>query len=122
MKTDQTTTIEDLRALMRQFVAERDWQKFHNPRNIAASVCVEAGELLEHFQWVDNAVAMERLKTDPAYKKAVGEEFADVLMYLMSLANALEIDVSQTVHAKMARNRTKYPPEEFKGKYQRPLE
>ena len=121
MHSDQKMTIHDLRQLMREFVAERPWGKYHNPRNLAASVSVEAGELLELFQWADNEASVERLKADPAFKKACGEELADVLMYLMSLANAMEIDVAATVHAKMAKNRKKYPAEQFKGHYQRPL-
>lgn len=121
MHTDQTTTVADLRQLMAEFVAERHWQKYHTPRNLAASISIEAGELLELFQWVDNEAAIERLKKDEAYKRACGEELADVLMYVLSLANALEMDVAQTVHAKMAKNRQKYPAEQFKGHYERPL-
>ena len=122
MQTDQNTTVHDLRQVMREFVAERHWHKYHTPRNLAASVSVEAGELLELFQWADSEAAIERLKKDADYKRACGEELADVLMYLMSLANALDIDVSQVVHAKMAKNRRKYPPEQFKGHYERPLD
>src|ERR1035437_1667838 len=97
MHTDENTTVRDLRQLMGEFVAERHWQKYHTPRNLAASISIEAGELLELFQWVDNEVAIERLKKDEAYKRACGEELAGVLMSVMSLANAMEIDVAHTV-------------------------
>ena len=122
MHTDQNTTVHDLRQLMRDFVAERHWQKYHNPRNIAASISVEAGELLELFQWADNDAALERLAKDPEYKRAVGEELSDVLLYAMSLANAMDIDLSHVVHAKMVKNRKKYPADQFKGHYERPLD
>lgn len=118
---DQQTTVQSLRELMRQFVAERQWQKYHTPRNLAASVSVEAGELLELFQWLTPEEAVDRSRNDPAFRKAVGEELADVLMYLMSLANALDLDVAETVEQKMAKNRRKYPPEQFQGHYRRPL-
>jgi len=119
---DQTTTVGELKKLMRDFVRERAWEKYHQPRNLAASVSVEAAELLEHFQWLTADEARERIAGDEAFRTAVGEELADVLMYLMSLANAMDLDVVATVEAKMARNRLKYPKEKFQGHYERPLE
>jgi len=117
---DSTATVESLRQMMREFVAERQWQKFHTPRNLAASISIEAAELLEHYQWLTEPQAAEKSAQDPAFRHAVGEELADVLMYCMSLANALDVDVSQIVAAKMQRNRAKYPPEKFQGNYERP--
>lgn len=119
--TDSQTTIDDLKAMMRAFVAERNWQRFHTPRNLAASACVEAGELLEHFQWLTAEEAADRSRNDAAFRKAVGEELSDVLMYLLSLANSMDLDVAAAAEAKMAKNRAKYPPEKFDGHYQRPL-
>lgn len=118
---DSTTTIESLRQLMRDFVAERQWQKYHTPRNLAASISIEAAELLEHYQWLTEQEAADKSANDPAFRHAVGEELADVLMYCMSLANALNMDVSSIVAAKMERNRAKYPPEKFHGHYERPV-
>ena len=119
--SDATTTIEDLRQVMREFVKEREWEKYHTPRNLAVSVSVEAGELLELFQWLTPEEATNRSVNDPRFRKAVGEEMADVLMYLMSLANAVGVDVASAVESKMAGNRRKYPPEQFRGHYERPL-
>jgi len=119
--SDAVTTLEDLRQLMRDFVAERQWAKYHNARNLAASVSVEAGELLELFQWLTPEEAVERAKNDAAFRKAVGEEMADVFMYLVSMVNAMDIDMSQTIHAKMEKNRRKYPADKFRGHYERPL-
>lgn len=117
----KVTTIEDLKETMRLFVREREWEKFHTPRNLAASVSVEAGELLELFQWLTPEEADRRCRDDPLFRKAVGEELCDVLMYLISLANAVDIDVGETIQNKMEKNRKKYPPEKFKGWYERPL-
>ena len=119
--TDSQTTISDLKAMMQSFVAERNWQKFHTPRNLAASVAVEAGELLEHFQWLPVEEAPDRSRNDPAFRQAVGEELSDVLMYLLSLANAMDLDLAAAAEAKMVKNRTKYPAEKFNGNYERPL-
>jgi NTP pyrophosphatase (non-canonical NTP hydrolase) len=117
---DSAATIESLRQMMRDFVAERQWQKYHTPRNLAASISIEAAELLEHFQWLTDQEAAEKASKDDKFRHEVGEELADVLMYCMSMANALQIDIAATVSAKMQRNKTKYPPEKFKGHYERP--
>ena len=107
--------------MMHEFLRERQWEKYHTPRNLAASVAVEAGELLELFQWLTPEEARERAKEDPDFRRAVGEELCDVIMYCMSLANSMDLEVSQSIVAKMAKNRLKYPPEKFRGHYQRPL-
>ena len=119
--TDNQTTVAELKKLMSAFVKERNWEKFHQPRNLAASVCVEAGELLEHFQWLTAEEAAERVKIDAAFKTAVGEEMADVLMYLVSLSNAIGLDFAAAVEAKMVKNKLKYPKEKFQGNYERPV-
>jgi len=119
--SDDAITIAWLRRMMTDFVRERRWEKYHIPRNLAASVSVEAGELLELFQWLTPEEAAKRAKKDPAFRKAVGEEMCDVMMYCISLANAMDLPVAQTIAAKMAKNRAKYPPERFYGHYERPL-
>ncbi len=118
---DRVATLQSLKDIMTAFVHERDWEKYHTPRNLAASISVEAGELLELFQWLTPEEATAKSASDPAFRTAVGEELADVLMYLLSLANTLQIDVSSTVHRKMAKNRLKYPIAQFKGRYERPV-
>jgi dCTP diphosphatase len=116
---DNQTTISDLRSMMAAFIAERKWEKFHTPGNLALSLTVEAGELLELFQWLTPQEAAERCK-EPAFRAALGEEMADVLMYLISLASAANIDLAAAAQDKMAKNRLKYPADEFYGRYQRP--
>jgi NTP pyrophosphatase (non-canonical NTP hydrolase) len=120
--SDKVVTIETLKQMMKEFVRERDWEKYHTPKNLAASVSVEAAELLELFQWLTPEESTTWPINDLRFRQAVGEELADVLMYLISLANTLGLDVAQTVTAKMAKNRSKYPPEKFQGHYQRPLD
>lgn len=98
--TDQST-IEALRA----FVAERDWAQFHSPENLAKSVSIEAGELLECFQW----------EAEPNTER-VQDELADVLTYCLMLADRLGLDPDEIVLSKLAKTRTKYPIEKARGR------
>ena len=106
---DESTTVNELRHLVQQFVDERDWNSFHNPKNLSMSLAIEAGELMEHFQWLTLDEA-EVLANDSKRKHDVGEEIADCLAYLLSIANAMDIDLSNALRAKMIRNADKYPP------------
>ncbi|MEO1526888.1 MAG: nucleotide pyrophosphohydrolase [Planctomycetota bacterium] len=108
VSSDQQTTLLSLRDLVESFVAERDWHKFHNPKSLSMSLAIEAGELMEHFQWLTLEQAGE-LKHDPDKKHAAGEELADCLAYVLAIANAMDIDLSQALAAKMVRNAEKYP-------------
>jgi dCTP diphosphatase len=117
--TDATTTLAELREAMRLFVSARDWEQFHSPKNLSMSLAIEAAELMEHFQWIDVAES-RRLKNEPAKLAAIGEEQADVLCYAVALANSLDLDLSQAVRDKIAKNAIKYPAEECRGKYERP--
>ena len=112
---DSSTKVDQLRDLVQEFVDERNWQSFHNPKNIAMSLAIEAAELMEHFQWLTLAEA-EAVKSDPEKMHEVGEELADCLAYVIAMANTLEIDLSDTLHKKMIRNAEKYPiPESDQG-------
>ena len=118
---DRKTTLHDLRQLMRDFVAQRQWTQYHTPKNLTAAAAVEAAELLELFQWLTPEEAIDRSFHDAEFRQAVGEEIADVMLYLLSLANALEFDVSAIIEKKMAKNHAKYPAKEFRGEYRRPV-
>jgi NTP pyrophosphatase (non-canonical NTP hydrolase) len=120
-RSDKTETVASLKRLMAAFVSERQWQKFHSPRNLAASISIEAAELLEHFQWLTAEEAQRKSMEDRDFRREVGEEMADVLLYVLSLANALGMDMATTVHEKMKKNRVKYPAEKFQGYYYRPV-
>lgn len=113
---DQTTTVTELRALVDDFVAERDWQQFHSPKNISMALAIEASELMEHFQWI-TIDASRAIVDDPKKLAAVAEELADVLSYSLAMANSLGIDLASTIEAKMVKNAKKYPPEEFRGRH-----
>jgi dCTP diphosphatase len=119
MSGDSSTTLADLRNLVARFVAERDWEQFHAPKNLSMSLAIEAAELMEHFQWIDMADS-RRVVDDPAKLAAIREEIADVLCYTLALANALNLDLSQAVRDKMLKNAAKYPVEQTRGRYAPP--
>lgn len=103
---------EELTQLLREFRDQRDWQQFHNPKNLAASISIEAGELLEIFQWLTPEQA-ENLGSDQLAR--LRDEIADVMAYLLLLANAFDISIEQAVRAKIEANRERYPVETAKG-------
>ena len=111
ISSDATTTVDELRQLVKRFVDERDWNSFHNPKNLSMSLAIEAGELMEHFQWLTLDEAA-KVADDPQRKHEVGEELSDCLAYILSLANAMDIDLSESLKAKMIRNAEKYPSPE----------
>jgi NTP pyrophosphatase (non-canonical NTP hydrolase) len=116
---DRDTTLDQLRARMAEFVAQRDWRKFHRPKNLAMGLAIEAAELMEHFQWVDHEQA-DALAAQPENRQEIADEMADVLAYLLSLSNALNVDLSRAFESKMAKNDRKYPADEVRGHYKRP--
>jgi NTP pyrophosphatase (non-canonical NTP hydrolase) len=117
---DSSTTLADLREIVRHFVDERDWQQFHSPKNLSMSLAIEAAELMEHFQWID--VAESRRIGDDANKLSeVRDEIADVLCYVVALANELDIDLSAAIREKMVKNAAKYPAALSRGHYASPL-
>jgi NTP pyrophosphatase (non-canonical NTP hydrolase) len=116
--SDSTTTVAELRELIRTFVEERDWRQFHSPKNLSMALAIEAAELMEHFQWI-TIEASRDLALDDAKRAAAGEELADVIGYSLALANELGLDVSQTIRDKMVKNIRKYPADEFRGRYGR---
>lgn len=113
---DQHTSVDELRNLVRQFVAERDWRQFHAPKNLSMSLAIEAAELMEHFQWL-TAEQSRAVAGDPARLADVGEELADVLAYVLALANELELDLATVLRDKMIKNALKYPAAEYRGRF-----
>lgn len=101
-----------LRGIVRQFVDERDWDQFHTPKNLASALTVEAAELLEHFQWLRTGEAGE---LGEAKLVEVRHEMADVLVYLVRLADKLDVDLMAAVEEKMVLNRAKYPADQVRG-------
>lgn len=116
---DNSTTIADLRRQMAEFIAEREWQSYHDAKNLSMSIAIEAAELMEHFQWV-RSEEVPAVLANPQARAEIVDEVADVACYLLSLANALDIDLSAAVAAKVAKNSAKYPVERFRGRYYKP--
>ena len=112
---DQETTVAQLRQAMARFVAERDWEQFHDAKNLAMSIAIEAAELMELVQWL-RSDQLAPLECDPAMRQRVREELADVMCYVLGMANALGIDLAEAVRDKMAMNGRKYPADRFKGR------
>jgi len=112
---DDHITLADLRRRVAEFIAARDWEQFHTPKNLSASIAIEAAELLEHFQWLTEQQAAAAMQ-DEEKLAAVVDEMADVVIYALSLANALGVDVSQAVLGKLERNETRFPADEWRGK------
>ena len=104
--------LTQLRDIVRSFVDERDWDQFHTPKNLASALTVEAAELLEHFQWLQHG-RCEELGADKLVE--VRHEMADVLVYLVRLADKLDVDLGEAVVEKMALNRAKYPIDKARG-------
>lgn len=100
--------IDALQTRLRAFAAERDWQPFHTPKNLAMALMVEAAELAELFQWLTPEQS-QAARQDPALQQRIGEEAADVLLYLLQLADHTGLDLEAAVAAKLLRNAEKYP-------------
>lgn len=101
-----------LREQIRAFVAERDWDQFHTPKNLAMALSVEVAELVEHYQWLPSGADAE---LDARKRTAIRHELADVLVYLIRLADKSGVDLQQAVLEKMELNRAKYPAELVRG-------
>jgi dCTP diphosphatase len=106
--TDSDTTIQDLKDQVTAFRDERDWKQFHNPKDLAAAIAIEASELQELFLWKTPEQASS-LNQDPVKREAISNELADVLIFSLSLADVLDIDLSAAVSAKIESNAAKYP-------------
>jgi NTP pyrophosphatase (non-canonical NTP hydrolase) len=112
---DEQTTIADLVALVRRFVSDRQWESFHDPKNLSASIAIEAAELMEIYQWQSGEQSLAASQ-DPQVRQETSEELADVLIYCLSLANALDIDISRAIREKMAINEHRFPADRCRGR------
>jgi NTP pyrophosphatase (non-canonical NTP hydrolase) len=104
--------LADLKQRLRVFVAERDWDQFHSPKNLAMALSVEASELVELFQWLTEA---ESAAPDAERRRRAADELADVLVYLVRIADRLDIDLLQAADEKLRSNAVKYPAERVRG-------
>lgn len=106
--------LDELRAQMRTFTEERDWAKFHDPKSLILALVGEVGELAELFQWRPSASALNAC-TDPQMEKKVSAELADILLYLIRLADVLDIDLGDAAFQKLDSAKEKFPIDSFKG-------
>ncbi|HBC70753.1 TPA: nucleotide pyrophosphohydrolase [Candidatus Campbellbacteria bacterium] len=106
--------MEDLTTRITAFRDARDWKQFHNPKDCAISLALEAAEVLEHFQWKNKEEMEVYAKTN---KEEISEELADVLYWVLLMSKDLDIDVLEALHKKMKKNEDKYPVEKAKGKH-----
>lgn len=102
----------EIRDYLRKFAHDRDWEQFHSPKNLAMALSVEVAELLEHFQWLTEAQSQA---LDAQTRAKVVDEIADVQLYLIRLADQLDVDILEAVENKTRKNEEKYPAEIVKG-------
>ena len=114
---DAATTIAALRQAVARFNEERAWEQFHAPKNLVMGLAVETAELMEHFLWLDGP-ASRRVADDPGKRQDIADELADVLCHLLNLSNALDIDLSDALTAKLVKNALKYPADQYRGKFE----
>jgi NTP pyrophosphatase (non-canonical NTP hydrolase) len=108
----KTQSLQHLAEHLRQFAADRDWEQFHSPKNLAMALSVEVAEITEHFQWLTEEQSRD---LDPAKRGEVEQELADALIYLVRLADQLGIDLLEAAERKLAVNEQKYPAEQVRG-------
>jgi len=106
--------IKSLTEKIKKFRDDRDWKQFHNPKDMALSLVLEAAEVMEHFQWKNKEEMEKYIKTN---KADIGEELADVLHWVLLMGHDLKIDVFQALEEKLQKNDAKYPIEKAKGKH-----
>ena len=105
---DTLTTVDSLRKEVREFMQERNWERYHSPKNLSMSIAIEAAEIMEHFQWYTSEESRKLVEDEQAWAQ-VTDEVADVLIYCLTLANQLNMDISTAVTSKLERRRSRYP-------------
>ncbi len=108
--------ISDLTNRIISFRDARDWKQFHNPKDVALSLSLEAAEVLEHFQWKNGEELKEYVES---HKEHIGEELADVLYWVLLMSHDLDIDILNALNKKMDQNEAKYPEDKFKGNHKK---
>ncbi len=116
--SDDITTTGELKRLVCEFVEERDWGQYHNAKDVAIAINVEAGEILELFEWVREHEIPGLLANEEKHRH-LGEELADVILLCLNLASVVGLDVAATVGRKLEKNRTKYPSDLVRGNYRK---
>lgn len=111
---DQTTNIESLKQIIKEFCSARDWDQFHSPKDLAIGASTEANELLELFRFKSESEIVQKM-SDPAFKLKFEHELADVFFFVLRLAQMNKVDLAQAFHNKMKINEEKYPVEKARA-------
>ncbi len=112
-------TLETLRQQLSEFASVRNWEQFHSPKNLSMALSAEVAELIEHFQWLTEKQSSD---LSPDKLEEVGYELADILIYLVRIADKLDVDLLEVAYKKMAINEKRYPVEKVKGDARRASE
>lgn len=107
---DKTTTVQEMKDLIFQFAKDRNWIHYHTPKNLSMALTVEAGELMEHFMWLNDQEVSEVQNTDTI--NDIKDELADIVTYALEMANVLDIDLAESIQNKYKKNCVKYPEDE----------
>ena len=113
---DSNTTITELKKIVEDFVNDRDWSQFHNPKNLSMALAIEAGELMDIFKWNTNQEC-ESMMLEKNTRQDATDELADIMIYALAFSNRNNINISSAIEKKMIKNRKKYPTEKFKGHF-----
>jgi len=114
--SDATDSLASLKQAMQAFVDERQWRPFHDPKNLSMAIATEAAELMEHFRWLTNAESRAIAGSEPDMQ-AVRDELADIMCFVLSFANSLNIDISSAIRSKLVKNAEKYPADKFQSRF-----
>jgi len=112
---DSETPIEELKRAVAQFASDREWEPFHSLKNLSMSIAIEASELMERFQWLENRQSDKSME-NAGDRAAIEEELADVFIYLLQFANRADVDLASATIRKLALNAEKYPVEKSRGR------
>jgi NTP pyrophosphatase (non-canonical NTP hydrolase) len=114
-KRPDTDSVAALTKAVSKFISERDWDPYHNPKNLSMGCAIEAAELMEHFQWGTGEESLSKVR-DPEWREPIEEEVADVAIYILRIAEICGFDLGDAVLKKLVKNAVKYPVELVKGK------
>jgi dCTP diphosphatase len=115
MTKPDTDSVADLTQAISRFISEREWDPYHNPKNLSMGCAIEAAELMEHFQWCSTEESVKKVH-DPEWREEIEEEVADVAIYALRIAEICGIDLGRAILSKLVKNAAKYPVELVKGK------
>ena len=115
------TDIERIRKKIKEFNSDRDWDQYHNPKDLLIALMSEVGELADYYRWLSHE-ELKKVHSNPEQKKKIEEEIADILIYLITLAEKTDIDIIKATEAKLEKNKTKYPVKKIKGIHSNSLE